>query len=336
MELQLDTIVNAECLAHLKTMPDECLDCVVTSPPYYGLRDYGCDGQVGLEDTPEDYIQRLVDIFHEVKRCLKPEGTLWLNLGDSYCGTGSKSPQHQDPKNKSGLLKQVESKTTKLPGYKQKDLIGIPWMAAFALRADGWYLRQDIIWAKPNPMPEPIKDRCTKSHEYIFLLTKSAKYYFNYEAIQEDAITDENRPAGVVRNRKFGYDSKQNKNPEAYMMTGTNRQSEVTEDDMPTGKRNKRDVWQVAPKPSTEAHYAMYPEELVKYCVEAGCPVGGVVFDPFMGSGTTAAVAKKFDRHYYGTELNPKFYEIAARRVASIMSFISPSFDPSKVNKENK
>lgn len=164
--IELDTIVNAECLAHLRTMPDECLDCVITSPPYYGLRDYGCDGQVGLEDTPEMYTAKLVEIFHEVKRCLKPEGTCWLNLGDSYAN---------------------------------KSLIGIPWMVAFALRADGWYLRQDIIWAKPNPMPESVKDRCTKSHEYIFLLTKSPKYYFDYEAIQEEATGYDGRKDTVLK-----------------------------------------------------------------------------------------------------------------------------------------
>ena len=343
MVFDCDNIYNCDCLEHLKQMPDECIDCVVTSPPYYGLRDYGCAGQVGLEDTPEEYVQRLVEIFHEVKRCLKPEGTLWLNLGDSYCGTGSKAPQHQDPKNKSGLLKQVESKTTKIPGYKQKDLIGIPWMVAFALRADGWYLRQDIIWAKPNPMPESVKDRCTKSHEYIFLLTKSPKYYFDYEAIQEEATGYDGRkdtvlkgspkydkadilPSGSHRQTlaahgherwKFKNLADKGQNPNSMHL----RRAEGKSDEQ-YPVRNKRDVWQVTPKPSKEEHYAMYPEELVKYCVEAGCPVEGVVFDPFMGSGTTAAVARKLDRHYYGTELNPKFYEIAVRRVAQIMSFI--------------
>ena len=321
MELQLDTIVNAECLEHLRTMPDECLDCVVTSPPYYGLRDYGCDGQVGLEDTPEAYVQRLVDIFHEVKRCLKPEGTLWLNLGDSYCGTGSKSPEHQDPKNKSGLLKQVESKTTKLPGYKQKDLIGIPWMVAFALRADGWYLRQDIIWAKPNPMPESVKDRCTKSHEYIFLLTKSPKYYFDYEAIQEEATGYDGHKDTMLKGSPKYATEQIMPGQSIQSMAARGHERWTFKDGTPV--RNRRDVWSVCPKPSKEEHYAMYPEELVKYCIEAGCPEGGVVFDPFMGSGTTAAVAKKFDRHYYGTELNPKFYEIATRRVSQIMSFLA-------------
>lgn len=305
MTIEIDKIINAECLEHLRTMPDECLDCVVTSPPYYGLRDYGCDGQVGLEDTPEAYVQRLVDIFHEVKRCLKPEGTLWLNLGDSYAtvttagrqqsknpGVGANNPNAQNSVPRVGTPQ----------GCKTKDLIGIPWMVAFALRADGWYLRQDIIWAKPNPMPEPIKDRCTKSHEYIFLLSKSPKYYFDYEKLQEPALyAGDNRGSRKDSRRGKGMNSVSGKTGEF---------------------RNKRDVWNLTPKPSKEEHYAMYPEELVKYCIEAGCPEGGVVFDPFMGSGTTAAVAKKFDRHYYGTELNPKFYEIAARRLSQIMSFI--------------
>ena len=337
MELQLDQIINAECLAHLKTMPDECLDCVVTSPPYYGLRDYGCDGQVGLEDTPEAYVQRLVDIFHEVKRCLKPEGTLWLNLGDSYAtGTTAGRQQSKNP----GVGANNPNAQNSVPrvgtpqGCKTKDLIGIPWMVAFALRADGWYLRQDIIWAKPNPMPESVKDRCTKSHEYIFLLTKSPKYYFDYEAIQEEATGYDGRKDTTTKgSQKYdnvnvaaarGHERLKFKNladkgqqPNSMHLR---RAEGMADEQYPV--RNKRDVWSVCPKPSKEEHYAMYPEELVKYCIEAGCPEGGVVFDPFMGSGTTAAVAKKFDRHYYGTELNPKFYEIAARRVASIMSFI--------------
>lgn len=339
MELQLDTIVNAECLEHLRQMPDECIDCVVTSPPYYGLRDYGCEGQIGLEDTPEEYVARLVDVFHEVKRCLKPAGTMWLNLGDSY--NGNKKGNTETNKNKRVVSDSFEKKLWR--GAKPKDLIGIPWMVAFALRADGWYLRQDIIWAKPNPMPESVKDRCTKSHEYIFLLTKSPKYYFDYEAIQEEATGYDGRKdtmnkgsqkydkAGIVpdgnkrqdmaarghERLKFKNLADKGQQPNSMHLR---RAAGAADEQYPV--RNKRDVWSVCPKPSTEAHYAMYPEELVKYCVEAGCSVGGVVFDPFMGSGTTAAVAKKFDRHYYGTELNPKFYEIAARRVASIMSFI--------------
>lgn len=345
MELQIDNIINAECLTHLRTMPDECLDCVVTSPPYYGLRDYGCDGQVGLEDTPEAYVQRLVDIFHEVKRCLKPEGTLWLNLGDSYAtGTTAGRQQSTNP----GVGANNPNAQNSVPrvgtpqGCKTKDLIGIPWMVAFALRADGWYLRQDIIWAKPNPMPESVKDRCTKSHEYIFLLTKSPKYYFDYEAIQEEATGYDGRKDTMLKgspkyaneqimpgqsvqsmaargHQRWKLKNLADKGQQPNSMH-LRRAEGMADEQYPV--RNKRDVWSVCTKPSKEEHYAMYPEELVKYCIEAGCPEGGVVFDPFMGSGTTAAVAKKFDRHYYGTELNTKFYEIAARRVASIMSFI--------------
>ena len=328
--MEIDKIINSECLAHLRTMPDECIDCVVTSPPYYGLRDYGCDGQVGLEDTPEEYVQRLVDIFHEVKRCLKPEGTLWLNLGDSY--NGNKKGNTETKKNKRVVSDSFEKKLWH--GAKEKDLIGIPWMVAFALRADGWYLRQDIIWAKPNPMPESVKDRCTKSHEYIFLLTKSPKYYFDYEAIQEEATGYDGRKdtmnkggkkyegmnqAAARGHERWKFKNLADKGQQPNSMH-LRRADGIADEQYPV--RNKRDVWQVCPKPSKEEHYAMYPEELVKYCIEAGCPEGGLVFDPFMGSGTTAAVAKKLDRHYYGTELNTKFYDIAARRVASIMSFL--------------
>ena len=316
MELQLDQIINAECLAHLRTMPDECIDCVVTSPPYYGLRDYGCDGQVGLEDTPEEYVQRLVDIFHEVKRCLKQEGTLWLNLGDSY--NGNKKGNTETKKNKRVVSDSFEKKLWH--GAKEKDLIGITWMVAFALRADGWYLRQNIIWAKPNPMPESVKDRCTKSHEYIFLLTKSPKYYFDYEAIQEEATGYDGRKDTMLKGSPKYATEQIMPGQSIQSMAARGHERWTFKDGTPV--RNRRDVWQVCPKPSKEEHYAMYPEELVKYCIEAGCPEGGVVFDPFMGSGTTAAVAKKLDRHYYGTELNSKFYEIASRRVASIMSFI--------------
>lgn len=188
-------------------------------------------------------------------------------------------------------------------------------MLAFSLRNEGWYLRQDIIWNKPNVMPEPATDRCVKAHEYIFLLSKSERYYFDYEQIQEKATTHENRPSGVVRNRKFGYDSKQNQHPEAYLMSSADKTGEVTEADMPTGKRNKRDVWSVNTKPDLNAHFAVYPEELIRPCILAGCPLGGVVLDPFMGSGTTARAARRWGRHYVGFELNPNYVKIIERKV---------------------
>ena len=309
--MELDIVYNEDCLQGLKRLPDNSVDCCVTSPPYYALRDYGMDEQIGLEETPQAYIDRLTDVFMEVYRVLKPTGTCWLNIGDSY--NGNKKGNTETNKNKR-VAESNHFEKKLWDGAKQKDLIGIPWMLAFTLRAKGWYLRQDIIWHKPNVMPEPSTDRCTKSHEYIFLLSKSERYYFDYEQIQEDATTMENRPAGVVRNRKFGYDSKQNRHPEAYLMSGTSKQGEVSADDMPTGKRNKRDVWSVNTRPDLNANFAVYPEELIRPCILAGCPKGGVVLDPFMGSGTTARVARHWGRHYVGFELNPDYIDIIRKK----------------------
>lgn len=309
--MEIDVIYNEDCLQGLRKLPAECVDCCVTSPPYYALRDYGCDGQIGLEDTPQAYIDRLTEVFMEVHRVLKPTGTLWVNIGDSY--NGNKKGNTETNKNKR-VAESNDFEKKLWNGAKQKDLIGIPWMLAFRLRDAGWYLRQDIIWHKPNVMPEPATDRCTKSHEYIFLLSKAERYYFDYEQIQEEATTMENRPAGVVRNRKFGYDSKQNLHPEAYLMSGKSKQGQVSADDMPTGKRNKRDVWSVNTKPDLNAHFAVYPEELIRPCILAGCPKGGVVLDPFMGSGTTARCAHRWGRHYIGFELNPEYIDIIRRK----------------------
>lgn len=310
--MEQDIIYNEDCLQGLKHLPDNSVDCCITSPPYYALRDYGVDGQIGLEETPQQYIDRLTDVFMEVHRVLKPEGTLWINIGDSYNGN-KKGNTETDKNKKVAESSHFEKKIWK--ECKQKDLIGIPWMLAFSLRNEGWYLRQDIIWNKPNVMPEPATDRCVKAHEYIFLLSKSERYYFDYEQIQEEATTHENRPSGVVRNRKFGYDSKQNQHPEAYLMSSADKTGEVTEADMPTGKRNKRDVWSVNTKPDLNAHFAVYPEELIRPCILAGCPKGGVVLDPFMGSGTTARAARRWGRHYVGFELNPDYVKIIERKV---------------------
>lgn len=309
--MEQDIIYNEDCLQGLKHLPDNSVDCCITSPPYYALRDYGVEGQIGLEETPQQYIDRLTEVFMEVHRVLKPEGTLWINIGDSY--NGNKKGNTETNKNKKvAETSHFEKKLWK--ECKQKDLIGIPWMLAFSLRNEGWYLRQDIIWNKPNVMPEPATDRCVKAHEYIFLLSKSERYYFDYEQIQEEATTHENRPSGVVRNRKFGYDSKQNQHPEAYLMSSADKTGEVTEADMPTGKRNKRDVWSVNTKPDLNAHFAVYPEELIRPCILAGCPKGGVVLDPFMGSGTTARAARRWGRHYVGFELNPDYIKIIERK----------------------
>lgn len=310
--MTFNTILQGDSFEMLKTLPDRSIDCCVTSPPYYGLRDYGVNGQIGLEETPEKYIEKLVDVFREVRRVLKDDGTLWLNIGDSYAGTGSKG-DYKDPKYAEGRNGQVVSLTQSVAGCKNKDLIGIPWMLAFALRADGWYLRQDIIWQKPNPMPESVKDRCTKSHEYIFLLSKQPKYYFDYEAIQEDAVCKDDRRG----------DKAESSMTESVLMgviPNTLAQKSFVKI---SDKRNKRDVWSVTTQAVKEAHFATFPEKLIEPCILAGCPIGGVVLDPFFGSGTTGRVATRLNRQYLGIELNPEYIEIANKRTDNIqMSLI--------------
>ncbi len=271
----------------------------VTSPPYYGLRDYGHDGQIGLEETPEEYIKAMVEVFRCVWDVLADDGTLWLNIGDSYCGTGSKG-DWVDPKNPNGRNGQSVSKTQKLSGYKSKDLIGIPWMLAFALRADGWYLRQDIIWHKPNPMPESVQDRCTKAHEYIFLFSKSQKYYYDIDAIKEPVKQDwgtRDRTNGKYHNDGTGLQPH----------SGLEKSYEMA---------NKRSVWTVNTKPYAGAHFAVFPTELIEPCIMAGAPINGVVLDPFMGSGTTAQVAQALGRQYLGCELNPEYAPLQKKRLA--------------------
>ena len=337
-DIEKNTIINGNSLEVLKSLPDNSIDCCVTSPPYYALRDYGCDGQIGLEETPEKYIESLCDVFSEVRRVLTPEGTLWLNIADSYWGGGWRNAQFNEH---SGDI-QKGSKGTycglSLPAckgnvgdYKPKDLIGIPWMLAFALRSQGWYLRQDIIWHKPNPMPESVTDRCTKSHEYIFLMSKSQKYYFDYEAIQEPCADQSrtnyacgNRTNGINKDRNdndFGERSKnwkprtKNCQYDGQKPNSFHLSRENGEPDKEYYVRNKRDVWSVNVKPCSEAHFATYPFELIKPCILAGCPENGIVLDPFMGSGTTAIVARSLNRNYLGVELNPEYIKIAHKRL---------------------
>jgi DNA modification methylase len=278
----------------------------VTSPPYFGLRDYGHDGQIGLEQTPEDYIAAMVEVFRCVRDVLVEDGTLWLNIGDSYNGSGGNHKEHH--KNDSGFQGQIGAKNhqgrgNNVNGLKPKDLIGIPWMLAFALRADGWYLRQDIIWHKPNPMPESVRDRCTKAHEYVFLLSKSPKYYFDNNAIKEKAHTTDNSN----RNRD---ESRLNNTPGRTRMGGlkTNHYE----------MKNKRSVWSVTTKPYKGAHFAVFPPELITPCVLAGAPEGGIVLDPFIGSGTTAMVAKQNNRHYLGCELNQDYKPLQNERIQNL------------------
>ena len=275
-----DTILFGDCRDTLKQF-DEKARCCVTSPPYYGLRDYGGeDKQIGLEQSPEEYIQEMVNVFRLVRDNLTDDGTLWLNIGDSYYnyrpGKGG-LPQQTVSNTKQDLPDQCNRRANKLEGLKEKDLIGIPWMLAFALRADGWYLRQDIIWSKGNPMPESVRDRCTKSHEYIFLLSKSQNYYFDVDTIKEQS-------------------------------------------------RRKRSVWNVNVKPNKQAHFATYPPELITPCILAGSEKDDIVLDPFMGSGTTAMVARSLGRYYIGCELHEEYNNLIQERVpVNILSTISPT-----------
>jgi DNA modification methylase len=276
----------------------------VTSPPYYGLRDYGHEGQIGLEETPEEYIKAMVEVFQCVWNVLEDDGTLWLNIGDSYAGNNSRASNN----GRAGFGNPREKVVNRTgEGLKTKDLIGIPWMLAFALRAEGWYLRQDIIWHKPNPMPESVQDRCTKAHEYIFLLSKSAKYYYDCESIKERSIH-----AG--EERSFNSPKKAMRNVDGKVSTGNEHP-----DALPTEiseLKNKRSVWTVNPKPYSGSHFAVFPTELIEPCILAGAPIGGIVLDPFMGSGTTAQVAQDLGRQYIGCELNPAYGKLQKKRTA--------------------
>ena len=306
----IDTIIQGDALTRLKELPSESVDCCITSPPYFGLRDYGVEGQIGLEESPEAYVSKLVEVFREVRRVLKKEGTLWLNLGDSFAsgkgtcfnpGGGSSSLGKSRKEAGAHPLDRGNISDLRASGLKPKDLIGIPWMVAFALRADGWWLRSDIIWAKPNCMPESCKDRPTKSHEYIFLLSKSKRYFYDNEAIKEAATNGE---------RFHG----------SYLGGGNPTQSRNGRDDENNrlATRNKRTVWTVATKPFAEAHFATFPEKLIEPCIKAGCPEGGICLDPFFGAGTTGLVAKKLGRHYIGIELNPEYIGMAQKRIAAV------------------
>jgi len=320
--MELNKIYTGDCLDHLRGMPPGAFQCCVTSPPYYGLRRYIEDDdpakcfEIGLEETPEAYVQKLVEVFREVRRVMKDDGTLWLNLGDSYAANSSggsasqslailadKYAPNSKPRNPNRQDNgSVQHASKKVPiNLKPKDLIGIPWMVAFALRADGWWLRQDIIWHKPNPMPESVTDRCTKAHEYIFLLTKSARYYYDAEAVKEKS--DYQNLVG--KSQKVDY------RDDNVIPNGKQSKSVVIRQD----DRNKRSVWTVTTKPFSEAHFATFPEDLIKPCILAGCPEGGTVYDPFMGAGTTALVARKLHRNFIGSELNPDYVKIADRRL---------------------
>jgi DNA modification methylase len=347
-------IYTGDVIAGLRKLDEESIQTCVTSPPYFGLRDYGTaqwvggragcdhkpaikprgsrpksglhslgytdacqqpcyrdicgkcgarrvDAQIGLEETPAAYVERLVAVFREVKRVLKADGTVWLNLGDSYATGGMSNPSLKSTlQGGKDLGAERYSITRARPaGLKPKDLIGIPWRVAFALQADGWYLRQDIIWAKPNPMPESVRDRCTKSHEYVFLLAKSERYYYDADAVREVAVSS--GPRQDTGEQAFNCDIGM------YRGRAGNK---------PDGKRNRRSVWTITPRPYKGAHFAVFPEALVEPCILAGSAPGDLVLDPFAGSGTTGAVARRLGRGFRGCELNPEYVSLAQQRIA--------------------
>lgn len=297
----MHAVFTGDALTRLRSLPAGIVQTCITSPPYFGLRDYGCEGQIGLEQTPAEYVARLVAVFEEVRRVLKDDGTLWLNLGDSYAGSRAgeqgKGGQMAD-RSVAAARCRVRSATQTAGGLPAKNLIGVPWRVAFALQAAGWYLRQDIIWAKPNPMPAPVTDRCVSAHEYVFLLSKSPRYYFDHEAIREDA-TGRAAGNGFKRDHRVS-------------LGGRGDEAQF----LGVEKRNKRSVWTVTPKPLKAAHFAVMPPDLVLPCVLAGSGPGDIVLDPFNGAGTTGVVAMAHGRRYWGIELNPEYVEITRQRLA--------------------
>ena len=300
----MNKVLFGDCRETLKTIDTKARMCV-TSPPYYGLRNYGDeDRQIGMEQSPEEYIAEMVKVFRSVRDVLTDDGTLWLNIGDTYYNYRSDGnyPKQTVSRTKQDLPNFSPVRGNKLQGLKSKDLIGIPWMLAFALRADGWWLRQDIIWNKPNPMPESVKDRCTKSHEYIFLLSKSKQYYYDNEAIKEPVKQDwgtRDRTNGKYHNPGTGLA------PHSGLSKSYDR-------------KNKRSVWSITNKPYKGAHFAVFPPDLIEPCILAGSERGDIILDPFMGSGTTGMVAKKHGRKYIGCELHEDYANLQTDRIDSI------------------
>jgi DNA modification methylase len=333
------TILNGDCRDVLKTLPDESVHCCITSPPYWGLRDYGNgDAGIGLERTLDEHMAALVQVFGEVRRVLRADGTMWVNYGDAYANdgkwggeTGGKQAYlDDDTRKRNGREKRVT-------GLKPKDLMGLPWRLAFALQADGWWLRQDIIWHKPNPMPESVTDRCTKAHEYIFLLSKSERYYFDADAIAEDASPNTHARTGKIK-MPDGWDTgagghgsfhrdgrekgKTREKPPGVTPKSASNDSDVRAKESwhastteVLDKRNKRSVWTVPSSPFPDAHFATFPPDLIEPMILAGCPKGGTVLDPFGGAGTTGLVADRLGRNAILIELNPEYATMAERRI---------------------
>lgn len=305
-------IITGDALEELRKLPACCCSTCVTSPPYFGLRNYDAPGQIGLEETPDEYAEKIVEVLREVRRVLKDDGTLWLNIGDSYATRSGPQPP-TNTRNKCGhTAKRVPT------GYKYKDLIGIPWLLAFALRADGWYLRADIIWQKPNAMPESCTDRPTRAHEYVFLLSKSGRYYYDAEAVKEPAV---GFPGSQNPNARRRGNTKTFRGGNAY----THDQAKENSADIKrqshglvpneSGKRNRRSVWTIATRPYKGAHFATFPEELARPCILAGSRPGDTVLDPFMGSGTTGAVAVQEGRDFIGIDINPEYTKMSEQRI---------------------
>jgi DNA modification methylase len=328
-------LLIGDCRERLRELEAGSVHCCVTSPPYFGLRDYGHAGQIGLEPTPDAFVAEMVEVFREVRRVLRDDGTLWLNLGDSY-SAGGNGPGAAGAKQGTNVGADIAAKRT--PGFAPKNLLGIPWRVAFALQADGWLLRQDIIWSKPNPMPESVTDRCTKAHEYLFLLSKSARYHFDAEAISEPFAAssvarlaqDIDSQAGSTRvpGKTNGAMKAVGKgNAKTFRGGGAYTQGQSFDNSAEaardghgnapneTGLRNRRSVWTVATQPFKEAHFATYPPALIEPCILAGCPKGGTVLDPFGGAGTTGLVADRLGRNAVLIELNPEYAALAQRRL---------------------
>lgn len=313
-------IITGDCLESLKSLPSGSVRCCVTSPPYWGLRDYGHAGQIGLEPTPEAYVARMVEVFREVRRVLADDGTLWLNLGDSYAQTGGPGWQGKNGQRADGRFTATRDTAAmremgRRPpaGIKPKDLVGIPWRVAFALQADGWYLRSDIIWHKPNPMPESVTDRPTKAHEYLFLLAKSERYYYDNEAVKEPNANPEWTAEALKGNwkRKTSAKVDESRNDGESISAGTPYAT------MNGIGRNRRSVWTVATQPFKGAHFATFPPKLIEPCILAGSAEGDTVLDPFNGAGTTGLVALRHGRRYIGIELNPAYVEMTTKRLTA-------------------
>lgn len=313
-------LLLGDCVVRLRDLEQESVQMAVSSPPYLGLRDYGVEGQIGLEETPERYVERLVEVFAEVRRVLKPDGTLWLNLGDSYCNTdkwggGGKNAGKQTVAADGSVPSwAVRAKRPPIPGVKPKDLMGIPWLVAFALRAEGWWLRSEVIWSKPNAMPEPVQDRPTRAHEHLFLLSKSERYFYDVDAVREPFAN------GIEGATPWGSNDRERnrggRGDDFTAGTGTGWTPSAT-------GRNRRTVWTIPTQPFPGAHFATFPEELVRPCVLAGSRPGDTVLDPFSGSGTTGAVSIALGRSYVGCEINPEYVEMSRQRIGGVAPLLA-------------